>query len=92
MNLQIQSTVKALFCLYIGIIVLLQPFNEVTAIERTYSSKNNVNDSPKELEKKAEVKSIDELLGPEDNFPFLPDNHRDGSNPIGRIGKINNIP
>tara|TARA_B100000700_G_scaffold240528_1_gene267452 strand:- start:123 stop:317 length:195 start_codon:yes stop_codon:yes gene_type:complete len=64
----------------------------VTAIERTYSSKNNVNDSPKELEKKAEVKSIDELLGPEDNFPFLPDNHRDGSNPIGRIGKINNIP
>ncbi len=32
--------------------------------------------------------SIDQLLGPEDNFPFLPDNHRDNSNPIGRIGRI----
>ena len=31
---------------------------------------------------------INELLGPEDTFPFLPDNHRDGSNPIGRIGSI----
>ena len=32
--------------------------------------------------------NLDELLGPDQNFPFLPDNHRDGSNPIGRIGKI----
>ena len=37
-------------------------------------------------------KTIDELLGPKDNFPFLPDNHRDSSNPIGRIGKIADIP
>tara|TARA_Y100001968_G_scaffold122111_1_gene111143 strand:- start:1567 stop:1827 length:261 start_codon:yes stop_codon:yes gene_type:complete len=33
-------------------------------------------------------KSIDDLLGPETNFPFDPANHRDGSNPIKRIGKI----
>ena len=33
-------------------------------------------------------KSIDELLGPDTNFPFDPANHRDGSNPIKRIGKI----
>ena len=35
-------------------------------------------------------KSIDinKLLGPEDNFPFLPENHRDNSNPIARIGSI----
>tara|TARA_Y100001978_G_scaffold75261_1_gene67467 strand:- start:780 stop:1040 length:261 start_codon:yes stop_codon:yes gene_type:complete len=33
-------------------------------------------------------KSIDDLLGPDTNFPFDPGNHRDGSNPIKRIGKI----
>tara|TARA_B100000214_G_scaffold308291_1_gene239624 strand:- start:194 stop:454 length:261 start_codon:yes stop_codon:yes gene_type:complete len=33
-------------------------------------------------------KSIDDLLGPDANFPFDPANHRDGSNPIKRIGKI----
>ena len=33
-------------------------------------------------------KSIDDLLGPDTNFPFDPANHRDGSNPIIRIGKI----
>ena len=32
--------------------------------------------------------NIDELLGPDTNFPFDPANHRDGSNPIKRIGKI----
>ena len=33
-------------------------------------------------------KSINDLLGPDTNFPFDPANHRDGSNPIKRIGKI----
>jgi len=32
--------------------------------------------------------SIDDHLGPDTNFPFDPANHRDGSNPIKRIGKI----
>ena len=35
-----------------------------------------------------DLKSIDDLLGPDTNFPFDPSNHRDGSNPIKRIGKI----
>ena len=34
------------------------------------------------------TKSIDDLLGPDTNFPFDPANHRDVSNPIKRIGKI----
>ena len=33
-------------------------------------------------------KSIDDLLGSDTIFPFDPANHRDGSNPIKRIGKI----
>tara|TARA_Y100001968_G_C19234252_1_gene656046 strand:- start:395 stop:655 length:261 start_codon:yes stop_codon:yes gene_type:complete len=35
---------------------------------------------------------IENLLGPEENFPFLPDNHHDNSNPIGRIGEITEKP
>ena len=27
-------------------------------------------------------KSVDDLLGPDTNFPFDPANHRDGSNPV----------
>ena len=33
-------------------------------------------------------KKIDDLLGPDTNFPFDPANHRDGSNPLKRIGSI----
>ena len=35
-----------------------------------------------------DLKSIDDLLGPDTNFPFDPGNHRDRSNPIKRISKI----
>ena len=41
-------------------------------------------------QKSLDAKSIDDLLGPDTNFPFDPANHRDGSNPIKRIGKISN--
>ena len=46
----------------------------------------------KEIQKPREELIINELLGPEDNFPFLPENHRDSSNPIKRIGKITDLP
>ena len=39
-------------------------------------------------QKLMDSKSIDDLLGPDLNFPFNPANHRNGSNPIKRIGKI----
>ncbi len=32
------------------------------------------------------AKNVDDLLGPEDNFPFLPDNHRDSG-----TGKFNSF-
>ncbi len=34
--------------------------------------------------------AMDNLLGPDIDFPFRPENHRDNSNPIGRIGPISN--
>ncbi len=33
-----------------------------------------------------EEREIDDLLGPKDNFPFLPDNHRDSG--TGKISRI----
>ena len=41
-----------------------------------------------DYQKSMKSKSIDDLLGPDINFPFDPANHRDSSNPIKRIGKI----
>ena len=54
--------------------------NEVEAI---------VNDNQLNIEQKTiEDINLDKLLGEDINFPFDPANHRDGSNPIKRIGSI----
>ena len=39
-------------------------------------------------QKSQEEIKMDQLLGPDLDFPFRPENHRDNSNPIGRIGSI----
>ena len=39
-------------------------------------------------ESSMDSKSIDDLLGPDTNFPFDPANHIAGSNPINRIVQI----
>ena len=44
----------------------------------------DLNDAEERLKKANEALSIDDLLGPKDNFPFLPDNHRDSG-----TGKFN---
>ena len=41
---------------------------------------------PKKLQERKDGMEIDDLLGPEDNFPFLPDNHRDSG-----TGKFNSF-
>ena len=52
--------------------------NEVNQRIEDYSSKNEDN--------------LDLLFGPDINFPFRPENHRDNSSPVARIGSINNEP
>ena len=32
---------------------------------------------------------LDDLLGPDVNFPFRPENHRDKSSPVARIAPVN---
>ena len=40
--------------------------------------------------KSNEEKVLDDLLGPDVDFPFRPENHRDNSNPIAGIDPISN--
>tara|TARA_Y100001968_G_scaffold58696_1_gene49775 strand:+ start:1254 stop:1544 length:291 start_codon:yes stop_codon:yes gene_type:complete len=82
---------KIFISITLGLLVLIKTPNEIIATDFSSSSyKEKVTE--KNLSEESQNKIIDELLGPEDNFPFLPDNHRDGGNPITRIGKINNLP
>ena len=77
----------------ISFLILLILFTVADVIQaNTPAFDNKAQDITNESSQRYQEKSINDLLGPEDNFPFLPDNHRDGSNPIGRIGKIKNLP
>ena len=78
-----KSVIKTLFGLILSLFLVIcfcfqsvesQPILITTDIENDQGS--------------MDTKSIDDLLGPDTNFPFDPANHRDGSNPIKRIGKI----
>tara|TARA_B100000700_G_scaffold222590_1_gene245336 strand:+ start:760 stop:1014 length:255 start_codon:yes stop_codon:yes gene_type:complete len=78
-----KSVIKTWFGLFLSLFLLIcgcfdsveaQPVLMTTDIEHDQGSMDS--------------KSIDDLLGPDINFPFDPANHRDGSNPIKRIGKI----
>tara|TARA_B100000214_G_C23854194_1_gene574863 strand:- start:198 stop:413 length:216 start_codon:yes stop_codon:yes gene_type:complete len=63
-------------------------FFNFTSIEAQSLDFSNKKTDVKISQKSMDDKSIDDLLGPDNNFPFDPANHRDGSNPIKRIGKI----
>tara|TARA_B100000579_G_scaffold310622_1_gene260234 strand:+ start:2615 stop:2875 length:261 start_codon:yes stop_codon:yes gene_type:complete len=71
------------FCLLLFIVFCFS-LNPVDARQMFITSDVDLEINQKLLDSK----SIDDLLGPDTNFPFDPANHRDGSNPIKRIGKI----
>ncbi len=50
------------------------------------SVRENMDNQKIENEKDRDQSSIDDLLGPKDKFPFLPDNHRDSG-----TGKFNSF-
>ncbi len=85
------KSIKSFISIYLVLLVIVLPgpqksMAELPSIyEKESHPRKESGDSKKET-------NINELLGPEDNFPFLPDNHRDSSNPIGRIGKITDLP
>tara|TARA_B100000965_G_C19600112_1_gene762106 strand:- start:3195 stop:3455 length:261 start_codon:yes stop_codon:yes gene_type:complete len=81
MNSVLKSCFGLCLCLLLAIFISFKP---VRAQEIFISTDIDIENNQNLLSSK----SIDDLLGPDSNFPFDPSNHRDGSNPIKRIGKI----
>ncbi len=83
------------FCLGLLFFLLISPRTvnaELTVLDDPLSpealSMSHETKDSKQIEKMAsnEEMNIDDLLGPKDNFPFLPDNHRDSG-----TGKFNSF-
>ena len=74
-----------IFVLCICFISPFLVFGNVT-IEESLSTKENQEHIRLQPQTNEQEFSIDELLGPKDNFPFLPDNHRDSG-----TGKFNSF-
>ena len=80
-----KSVIKSCFGLFISLsLVICVCFQSVEAQPVLMATDTDIEYDQSSMDSK----SIDDLLGPDINFPFDPANHRDGSNPIKRIGKI----
>ena len=80
-----KSVIKTWFGLFISLFLVISVcFQSVKAQSVFLISDVDIGNDQGSMDSK----SIDDLLGPDTNFPFDPANHRDGSNPIKRIGKI----
>ena len=80
-----KSVIKTWLRLFLSLsLVITVCFQSVEAQPVLMTSDVNIQNDQVSMDSK----SIDDLLGPDTNFPFDPANHRDGSNPIKRIGKI----
>ena len=80
-----KSVIKTWFGLFISLFFVISVcFQSVEAKPVLMTSDVDIKNDQGSMDSK----SIDDLLGPETNFPFDPANHIDGSNPIKRIGKI----
>ena len=80
-----KSAIKTWFGLLLSLfLVIIICFQSVEAQPVFMTSDVDIENDQSSMDSK----SIDDLLGPDTNFPFDPANHRDGSNPIKRIGKI----
>ncbi len=73
-----------LFAFFLSLILVLFPFyKSANAVLPSVKDNNNNNNQQIDKKLKEEI-SIEDLLGPKDIFPFLPDNHRDSG-----TGKFN---
>ena len=80
-----KSVIKTCFGLFLSLfLVICSCFQSVEAQPLLMVTDAYIENAQSSMDSK----SIDDLLGPDTNFPFDPANHRDGSNPIKRIGKI----
>ncbi len=78
--------IRLILTLSLGLFILFHPLSQVAKadVAKRIETDNNNKIDHQQIN---EEKSINELLGPEDKFPFLPDNHRDSG--TGRIMAFN---
>ena len=82
------KSIRGILAVCLAIVLILLPFaNKVNAGVPTMYE-NEEENQKLDTAKSTEELDIDKLLGPDVDFPFRPENHRDNSNPIGRIGPI----
>ena len=80
-----KSVIKTCFGLFLSLFLVISVCSQSTEAQPVLL----VTDAGIENDQRSkDSKSIDDILGPDTIFPFDPANHRDGSNPIKRIGKI----
>ena len=80
-----KSVIKTWFGLFLSLFLVISVCFQSVEARQMFMTKNvDIENDQGSMDSK----SIDDLLGPDTNFPFDPANHRDGSNPIKRIGKI----
>ncbi|WP_413677943.1 hypothetical protein [Prochlorococcus sp. MIT 0916] len=80
-----KSVIKTWFGLFLSLFLIISVCSQSVEAQPVLMISDVDNETAKGS---MDSKSIDDLLGPDTNFPFDPANHRDGSNPIKRIGKI----
>ena len=79
-----KSVKKIFFGLFLSLVLVITFCFETVEAQLILLTTSDIENDQGSMDSK----SIDDLLGPDTNFPFDPANHRDGSNPIKRIGKI----
>ena len=79
-----KSVIKIWFGLLFSLFLVISIFQSVEAQSLSITMDVDIENDQGSMDSK----SMDDLLGPDTNFPFEPANNRDGSNPIKRIGKI----
>ena len=80
-----KSVIKIWFGLFLSLFLVISVcFQSVEAQPVIFTTDVDIENDQGSMDSKI----IDDLLGPDTIFPFDPANHRDGSNPIKRIGKI----
>ena len=80
-----KSFAKSLLGFFFVLFIIISCCLETVSAKQLFITTDTNTDNEKNI---MDSKSIDDLLGPDTNFPFDPSNHRDGSNPIKRIGSI----
>ena len=74
-----KSVIKTCFGLFLSLfVVMCVCFQAVEAQPVLMAMDADIENDQSSMDSK----SIDDLLGPDTNFPFDPANHRDGSNPV----------